>query len=367
MSESKLEVFRSDLLMNDGRTIRYYDDSKISRIVSDQRPVEAPAGVGELRLDPLVNEWVVVASHRQHRAFLPPKELCPICPTTSDLLTEIPDSTYSVVVFDNKNPSLNAGPEGWQLPALQGPATSSPAGVGKCEVIVFTSEHDSSFGKLSHERIRLVMSAWIDRTKEISQKPDIVQVFPFENRGIEVGVTIPHPHGQIYAYSFLTPKTERMLAVATEHHARTGRVLMDDIVARELNERVRVVAENEHWVGFVPFASRYPFEIHVAPKERVPDFTELSDEQADSFPEIAKEVLARLDGVFTMPMPYMASWHQAPTKIGRDLLGLHWQITSVRRTPDKLKYLAGSESAMGAFVMDMAAEQSADQLKAVQL
>ncbi len=366
-------VVRTDMAMNDGRTIRYYDKvDKVdkgsnARIAVDKRPVEAPAGIGELRLDPLVNEWIAVASHRQHRSFLPPKELCPICPTTSDLLTEIPDSAFSVVVFDNKNPSLNAAPAGWVLPELNGPATATPAGVGKCEVVVFTDKHDSSLKELSEDQIALVVAAWRDRTKEISKLPNIVQIFPFENRGVEVGVTIPHPHGQIYAYSYLTPRTERMLAVAQAHKTKTGRVLMDDIVSREINDKVRIVAENAHWVAYVPFASRYPYEIHVAPKKRVPDFAELNDEQAAALPSITKEVLSRLDGVYGIPMPYMASWHQAPVAMGRDLLGLHLQITSVRRTPDKLKYLAGSESGVGAFVMDMAPEQSAEQLKAVKL
>ena len=366
-------VVRTDMAMNDGRTIRYYDKvDKVdkgsnARIAVDKRPVEAPAGIGELRLDPLVNEWIAVASHRQHRSFLPPKELCPICPTTSDLLTEIPDSAFSVVVFDNKNPSLNAAPAGWVLPELNGPATATPAGVGKCEVVVFTDKHDSSLKELSEDQIALVVAAWRDRTKEISKLPNIVQIFPFENRGVEVGVTIPHPHGQIYAYSYLTPRTERMLAVAQSHRTKTGRVLMDDIVSREINDKVRIVAENAHWVAYVPFASRYPYEIPVAPKKRVPDFAELNDEQAAALPSITKEVLSRLDGVYGIPMPYMASWHQAPVAMGRDLLGLHLQITSVRRTPDKLKYLAGSESGVGAFVMDMAPEQSAEQLKAVKL
>jgi UDPglucose--hexose-1-phosphate uridylyltransferase len=354
-------------LMNDGRTLRYYDRGNVSRTAPDTRAAESPAGIGELRLDPLVNEWIAVATHRQHRAFLPPKELCPICPTTSELLTEIPDSSFSVVVFDNKNPSLNAAPEGWSLPVLNGPSTQTPAGVGKCEVVVFTDKHDSSLRELTEDQFAVVVEAWRDRTREISHLPHIVQVFPFENRGVEVGVTIPHPHGQIYAYSYLTPRTERMLAVAEKYYEQNHRVLMDDIVEREIRDGARIITENNHWVAYVPFASRYPYEIHVAPKKRVPDFAELSDDQAAALPAIAKEVLARLDGVYGIPMPYMASWHQAPTKLGRNLLGLHLQITSVRRTPDKLKYLAGSESGVGAFVMDMAPEQSAEQLKAVKL
>lgn len=358
---------RTDLPMNDGRTIRYYDAAPIARTALDLRPEEEPAGIGEMRLDPLLNEWIAVAAHRQNRAFLPPKELCPLCPTTGDLLTEIPDSQFNVVVFDNKNPSFDSPKGEWTLPELEGTQTPITQGAGRCEVVVFTDRHEGTFGSLSRENMALVMTAWRDRTREISAIPNIVQVFPFENRGEEVGVTIHHPHGQIYAYPYLTPRTEKMLQVATEHLLRTGRILMDDVVARELRDQVRVVSQNQHWVAYVPFAARYPFEIHVAPRASVADLPELSQDQVDAFPEIAHEVLTRLDRLFDVPMPYMAAWHQAPVKVGREVLRLHWQITPIRRAPGKLKYLAGSESAMGAFIMDMKPEQTAEQLKAVRI
>jgi UDPglucose--hexose-1-phosphate uridylyltransferase len=358
-------IFRTDRLMNDGRTIRYYDHQNITRSAPDLRPAEDPAKIGELRLDPLVSEWIAFAAHRQHRAFLPPKELCPLCPTTSDLLTEIPDSNFEVVVFDNKNPSLSLTQGEWALPETRGPQTETTAAAGKCEVICFSDQHQGSFGSLSLDRILLVIKALRDRTQEISALPNIVQVFPFENRGEEVGVTIRHPHGQIYSYSYLTPRTEKMLNTARAYHAQTGRVLLDDVVAREIKDGVRITAQNEHWVAYVPFAARYPFEIHVAPRKSVADLTELTIDQINAFPEIAKTVLLQLDGVFNVEMPYMAAWHQAPVSVGRDVLRLHWQITCVRRAPGKLKYLAGSESAMGAFIMDLTPEQSAEQLKAV--
>ena len=120
-------------------------------------------------------------------------------------------------------------------------------------------------------------------------------------------------------------------------------------------------------MAYVPYAARYPFEIHVAPLQPVADLTELSQAQCDSYPAIALEVMKRLDGVFGISMAYIAAWHQAPVREGRDLLRLHWQITSVRRAPGKLKYLAGSESAMGAFIMDVTPEQSAAQLREVKL
>ena len=369
MSSKQLgaNVSRTDLTMSDGRTIRYYDSAGQSRSAKDLRPEEEQPGIGELRLDPLLNEWVVMAAHRQTRVFLPPTELCPLCPTTGELLTEIPDSNYEVVVFDNKNPSLRS-PEGdWALPDLIGPGTDTGTAAGKCEVVCFTDNHGGSFKDLSERQVRTLLEAWKDRTEELSKVSYIRHIAPFENRGEEVGVTLAHPHSQIYAYSYIPPRVEKMLTVAKRYKDLTGKVLFDDVVAREIRDQERIIAQNEHWVAFVPYAARYSFEIHVAPLSPVADLAGLSEAQSDSFPAIALEVTKRLDGVFNIPMAYIATWHQAPVREGRDLLRLHWQVTSVRRAPGKLKYLAGSESTMGAFIMDLRPEQSAKQMREVKL
>ena len=352
-------VKRTELQMFDGRQIFYYDREPVERKAIDIRPFEPRPLPGDMRQDALTGEWIAMASHRQGRAFLPPKEFCPLCPTKTDFGTEIADSTFEVVVFENRYPSFSA-------PSDQLPPETVQA-LGRCEVVVFSDHHEGSFGSLELAQMRTVLAAWIDRTREISKLPYVEQVFAFENRGEEVGVTLNHPHGQIYSYPFITPRTTKMLAVAQEHFDKTGVPLITSVIERELTDQVRIVAENEHWIAYVPYAARYPYEIHVAPKQFVPDFAALSDEVADAFPSIAKEVLLRLDGVFGIPMAYIAAWHQAPVRAGRDVLGLHWQITSIRRAPGKLKYLAGSESAMGAFIMDVKPEQSAQQLRDVQL
>ena len=224
-----------------------------------------------------------------------------------------------------------------------------------------------SLKDLAPSQVRIILEAWKDRVRELSQASYIAHIAPFENRGEEVGVTLTHPHGQIYSYPFLPPRVEKMLAAAQEHKDRTGRVLLDDVVAREIKDGERIIARNEHWIAFVPYAARYPFEIHVAPLNPVADLAELDEAASAAFPEIALEVLNRLDGVFGIEMAYIATWHQAPVRVGRDVMRLHWQITSVRRQPGKLKYLAGSESAMGAFIMDLKPEQSAMQLREVKL
>ncbi len=360
-------ITRNNREMADGRTIRYYDTAGQARIADDRRPIEEQPAIGELRLDPLVNEWIAMAAHRQGRIFLPPKELCPLCPTTGELLTEVPESDFEVVVFDNRSPSLRPPIGDWALPDQVGPDTDTGTAGGKCEVICFTADHGKSFKDLTPARVRSLLEAWIDRTEELSREPYIAHIAPFENRGEEIGVTLSHPHGQIYAYSYLPPRVEKMLAAAVSYKNSTGKILFDEVIAREVRENERIVAQNDRWIAFVPYAARYPFEIHVAPLSPVADLTGLTPEDRDAFPELAIEVMKRLDGVFGIEMAYIAAWHQAPVRIGRDVLRLHWQITSVRRAPGKLKYLAGSESAMGAFIMDMRPEQSATQLREVEL
>ena len=154
-------------------------------------------------LDPLVNEWIAISAHRQHRIFLPPKELCPLCPSKGDLLTEIPESDFEVVVFDNRSPSLTPQTEEYALPDYAGPETDLAKAIGKCEVVCFTADHGQSFCDLSPAQVRTLLEAWRDRTDELSKAPYIRHIAPFENRGEEIGVTLNHPHGQIYAYSYL--------------------------------------------------------------------------------------------------------------------------------------------------------------------
>ena len=370
-NQIKNGVFRSDLKLSDGRTIRYYDSTAVIRDASDKRPKVDQSQIGELRLDPLVNEWTIVAAHRNNRVFYPPKELCPLCPTAKDAsddrFTEIPDSNYEVVVFDNRHPSLISPSGDWALPDLAGPDTDSNSAAGKCEVICFTSEHNKSFKDLDLQQLKTLMTAWVDRTSELSAKSYIEYVGLFENRGKEVGVTLHHPHSQIYAYPFVPPRIEKMLAAANKYFDSTGKILLEEIVARELRDKKRIIIENSDWVAYVPYAARYPFEIHVAPKKSAADLAELTDEQINSWPEISSKILKKLDGIYGSAMPYVAAWYQAPTRKSRDVMRVHWQITCVRATPEKLKYLAGSESAMGAFVADQTPERAAEILRGVVL
>ncbi|GHH90602.1 galactose-1-phosphate uridylyltransferase [Streptomyces capillispiralis] len=341
----------------DGRELIYYDlgDDTVRDAV-DRRPLDATVTTSEVRRDPLLGDSVAIASHRQGRTYHPPADECPLCPSEGDRLSEIPDASYDVVVFENRFPSL-AGDS------------------GRCEVVCFTSDHHVSFAGLSEQQARLVLDAWTDRTSELSHLPSVEQVFCFENRGAEIGVTLQHPHGQIYAYPFTTPRTALMLRqVAAHKEATGGENLFDAVLERERADE-RIVLESEHWVAFVPYAAHWPYEVHLYPKRRVPDLLGLDEAARTEFPQVYLELLKRFDRIFgegEPPTPYIAAWHQAPfgqleefDGVTRDDFALHLELFTIRRTSGKLKFLAGSESGMNVFINDVPPERAAQRLREV--
>ena len=317
-----------------------------------------------MRYDPLLGEWVVIASHRQSRTFLPPTDRCPLCPSSADMHTEIPEGDYDIVAFENRFPSLALGSLDLD-PAVSIDATlidRRPAR-GRCEVVVFTSDHDQSFSQLPQARVRAVVDVWADRTADLAAMPGIVQVFPFENCGVEIGVTLSHPHGQIYALPFVTPRTERMLNNARRHREETGRNLYYDLLAAESRLGERVVASNENWTAFVPAAARWPVEVHLYPHRQIPDLTELTPVERNDFAALYLVILKKLDSLYGRRLPYIAAWHQAPVNRDHDLAYLHLEVFSVQRAADKLKYLAGTESGMGVWINDVTPEYIAATLR----
>ena len=352
--------------LSDGRDIIYFDhDRSPLRTADDARGLTDKTAIGELRYDPFTGEWIAVAGHRQTRTFLPSASECPLCPTRDGLMSEIPEAQYDVAVFENRFPSLRA-PDGlWERPDATWGATAPAA--GRCEVVCFSDDHNGGFKHLTPADARLVIEAWADRTAAMQALPYIRQVFPFENRGEEIGVTLHHPHGQIYGYSYLPPRIAKLLDLAREHRSRTGRSLIADVIAHELADGRRTVFETEHWVAFVPIAARWPYEVQVHPRRSVRDFTELSDAERDELATILPRLFRALDGLFDLPMPYVAAWFQAPCNgpaDEREEITLHLQLQSTRRAPGKLKFPAGSEMAMWAYISDVPAEQSAADLRA---
>jgi UDPglucose--hexose-1-phosphate uridylyltransferase len=366
-------VVKRPTRLADGRELIYFDDPGTSlgaeRSV-DARDLAPRPETATMRLDVLTGDWISIAANRQNRAFLPPAELDPLSPQTPTNPSEIP-SRYDVAVFENKSPSFG--------PALATATPGAPAAidpprglddlstygigrtrtsVGRTEVVCFSPEHTGSFGTQTVTRARTVIEAWADRTAVLSALPGIEQVFPFENRGQEIGVTLPHPHGQIYAYPYITPRTQRLLTAI----GATGPDLFDRILESE-SASERVILRGEHWTAFVPFAARWPLEVHLVPHRHVADFAETTDAERDELAPMYLRLLRGVDALYDTPTPYIAAWHQAPVRTGRDGARLHLELTSPRRAADKLKFLAGSEAAMGAWIGDVPPETAAARLR----
>jgi UDPglucose--hexose-1-phosphate uridylyltransferase len=355
----------------DGRDLIYFDDADTElppdRGPDLREPVVRPP-TATMRQDPLTGEWISIAAARQNRVVLPPSHLDPLAPASPDNPSEIP-SLYDVAVFENKSPSFGPGlagaetteghdaPEGLEDLARVGLGRSRES-VGRCEVVCFSPEHTGSLAGVSLSRMRTVVEAWADRTAALSALPGVEQVFPFENRGEAIGVTLHHPHGQIYAYPYITPRTAQLIRTIGNY----GGTLFEDILGFEQKSE-RVVLRGEHWTAFVPFAARWPLEVHILPHRHVPDLAATTDEERGEFSRLYRRLLRGVDALYSTPTPYISAWHQAPVNVHRDEVRLMLQLTSPRREENKLKYLAGSEAAMGAFIADIPPETAAGRLR----
>jgi UDPglucose--hexose-1-phosphate uridylyltransferase len=348
-------VTKHDTTLADGRDLTYYDDANTTlprERAADARHLDPRPATATMRQDPLTGEWISIAASRQDRVFLPPADQDPLAPATPDNPSEVP-SNYDVAVFENRSPSF--GPD-LGAADLTGLALGRTApSFGRCEVVCFSPEHEGSFGSLTETRARTVIEAWADRTALLSALPGVQQVFPFENRGEAIGVTLRHPHGQIYAYPYVTPRTQRLIASIAEF----GPGLFESILAFEQGSE-RVVLSGEHWTAFVPFAARWPLEVHMLPHRHIPDLTATNDAERAELAPLYLRLLRGLDALYDTPTPYIAAWHQAPVTVARDDVRLMLQVTSPRRAESKLKYLAGSESAMGAWIGDIPPERAAE-------
>lgn len=319
--------------------------------------------MSELRYNPLLGEWTATATVRQDRTFLPPDDYCPLCPTEpGGFPTEIPAPTYDIVTFENKFPSLRRDPP---EPAIEGddfyPVRPSK---GVCEVVVFTPEHDSTLADQPVEQILKLILVWTDRTRVLGSLEFVDYVFVFENKGKEVGVTLSHPHGQIYAYPFIPPYISKELRASAAHLDEKGSCLICDIAARESSERIRVIAESETFTAVIPFFARYPYEVHIYPRRHLGLFTDLTAKETRGLAGILKQVLVGFDGLFERSFPYIMCVHQAPTDGGdHGHYHFHIEFFPPMRSATKLKYLAGSEAGAGMFINDTLPEEKAAELR----
>ncbi|BBZ10569.1 galactose-1-phosphate uridylyltransferase [Mycobacterium branderi] len=345
----------------DGRDLLFFSlPGHTPAPVVDRRPLpERDPAQSQLRFDRTTGQWVIIAALRQDRTYKPPADQCPLCPGPTGLTSEVPVPDYDVVVFENRFPSLCGTGSTLAVPDGFVPVP----GYGRCEVICFSSDHTGSFADLEASHARLVVDAWRHRTADLMGLAGVEEVFCFENRGEEIGVTLSHPHGQIYGYPYLTPRTAVMLEQAREHRNRFGRNLFEDLLAREVTDGSRVVARTSSFTAFVPFAARWPVEVHVYPNRFVHNLVDLSDGELDDFAQIYLDLLRRFDRMYSAPLPYMSALHQyADTDAQREGY-FHVELMSIRRSATALKYLAASESAMDAFISDVMPEAVAERLR----
>lgn len=360
-----MRVHSVNLRKPDGRALLLYARAPLPA------GLEAPTPGGErarpashLRWHPMRGEWVVYATHRQDRTFLPPPEWNPLAPTVpGGEPTEVPSGPWEVAVFENRFPALSASP-GDPPPSI----VDTRPGTGACEVVVFGQDPKASLGGMPLEQVRLVIEVWAERTTALGAREDVRYVFPFENRGVEVGVTLHHPHGQIYGYPFVPPNAKRELDEQAAFFRKEKRGLLDDLIRREREDGTRMLYAGPHAVAFMPAFARYSYEVWIAPSRAVPRLDGLSSDERDDFARALKTVLMKYDALWNRPFPYLMVMHQGPTD-GEEHpeAHVHLEIYPAFRMPGRLKYLAGSEMGAGVFTADTLPESKVAELKAVEV
>jgi UDPglucose--hexose-1-phosphate uridylyltransferase len=356
-------MYKRTLRKTDGRALILYARDEIDGEISAPSPPRdiEPANP-HLRWHPLREEWVAYAGHRQNRTFLPPADFNPLAPTSDPSNpTELPAGNYDVAVFDNRFPTFAMSAHDPPTAIVE----TRPAR-GACEVVVFTQDPHASLGTLPLAHVELVVDVWADRYLELGARNEIHYVMPFENRGVEVGVTLHHPHGQIYAYPFVPPEAARELKAQGEYLRQHSRGLLEDLIEEEIRDGRRMLCDSSAVVAFVPVCARYPYEVWIAPRRPAPSLAALERDERREFSRVLKTVLLKYDALWSRPLPYVMVVHQAPTDgAAHPEAHVHVEFYPPYRMPDRLKYLAGSELGAGVFTADTLPEAKAAELRAI--
>ena len=329
----------------------------------------------EQRWHPLRDEWVIVAAHRQSRPWsgaevgardaAPPAfdPGCYLCPGNARISGRVNPKYSSTFVFDNDHPCVGADAPRTLAPP-PGIYRSGPA-TGVARVVCYSPRHDITLAELDVSGVDTLLATWQDQMRELASHPDVRFVLIFENKGEVVGVSNPHPHCQIYATNFVFKYIETELLAGARHLAETGRVLFQDVLAAERQDRRRIISEQGSAIAFVPYFARYAYEVYVAPLRSVATIADLDDAERRDLATVLRDVVIRFDNLWRMPFPYVMALHQAPVK-GPDGRGFHFhfEFHPPLRRPNLLKYLAGPEIGGGNFLSDTCAEEKAAELLA---
>lgn len=311
----------------------------------------------ELRWNPTVREWVSTASHRQGRPQMP-QGWCPFCPGSG----RVPDH-YDVHIYPNDYAAFTIPPA---APAIENDDLYKVRpSYGKCDVVLYHPDHNTSLPQLPVRHLVKLVGRWRSRFRELKATPGIRYVLIFENKGAVIGVTMPHPHGQIYAFPFIPPRIEKELAAARAYQKRHGRCLYCDILKKERRDGRRIIAENERFTAFIPFYARWPYEVHIFSRRHLGTLEAFRAAEENGLAAMLKCITSKYDNLFDMSFPYMMLLHQAPSRGNYPYYHFHIEFYPPHRSKDKLKYLAGVESGAGTFLNDSLAEQRAAELRAV--
>jgi UDPglucose--hexose-1-phosphate uridylyltransferase len=313
--------------------------------------------MAELRWHPLIKDWVMIVSHRQNRPQMP-KDWCPFCPGSG----RVPDN-YDVLKYDNDFPALLQDP-----PVPDDVATGffkTREAYGKCEVILYSPNHEITLPELPLEHIGKLVDLWIERYIELSKDEKIKYIFIFENRGEVVGVTMPHPHGQIYGYPYIPKKLELELEACKEHYDAGGTCLICDMVREEAGVKDRVIFENEDFIVFLPFFTEYPYGMYIASKKHKQNLTQFNQSERINLARAVRETAGTLDSLFDYRFPYMMCMHQDPVNSGDFSTYYHFHIEFFppMRSADKQKFNASSETGAWAHANPTKPEEKAEELR----
>lgn len=316
--------------------------------------------MAELRWNPLLKDWTIVAGHRQNRPDMP-KDYCPFCPGSG----KVPES-YDVHKYDNDFPALSQEPP---TPySEESHLYKTKEAYGKCEVILYSPEHHASICELSTEHIEKLVNLWQERYEELAKDERIKYIFAFENRGAEVGVTMPHPHGQIYGYSYLPLKLQKELQNSKEFYAEYKKNLFDEMNTEEKRSGKRVIFENEDFLVYLPFFTDYPYGVYIVAKSQLGSFSDFSDLQKKRFSQTLKRVTGMFDCLFDKKFPYMMGIYQTPVnseehRKAKDYYRFHIKFYPPMRGEKSIKYNASSETGAWANANPRIVEETAVELR----
>ncbi len=308
----------------------------------------------ELRWHPFLRQWVGVAAHRQDRPQLP-EDWCPFCPGSG----RVPDD-YSVHLYPNDFPAFS-----FENPPFssEGELSGTTGARGACDVVLYSPDHNLLPSQLTVSQWIKVIELWTERTVELFANADVQYVSVFENTGVAIGVTMPHPHGQIYTFPFIPPLVQTELDSALTHFLSRGECLYCRILQDEVKDRSRLVASNDSFVAFLPFFGRFPSEMQIYSRRHSTSLGELTDRERADLAALLKLVRRKYDNLYGFPLPLMMLVRQRPAKGAHPYFHLHIDLLPIQRSAAKLKYLAAVESGDGTFLNDTRAEEQAAVLR----